>query len=183
MQASEDALDLLGRMISLDPARRISAAAALEHRYFRSAPEPTPPAQLPRPAPRVDTSLRQQLQVCGQSPPTHHCTGTDAASFNPWTAYRCRPVARNCVPSHMFVLQGTAAPQGPSALPDPAAPPAADESRAEIGEPSSRALNGTAAALRRAVGDRFDGSSGPDSGFRRFCLTGARRRSVPGGPQ
>ncbi len=63
MQASEDALDLLSRMIALDPARRISATAALQHRYFRSAPAPTPAAQLPRPAPRVDTSLRQQLQV------------------------------------------------------------------------------------------------------------------------
>ena len=64
-------------------------------------------------------------------------------------------------------------------MPDPAAPSAADESRAENGEPTSRPLNGTAAALRRAVGDRFDGSSGPDSGFRRFCLTGARRRCIP----
>ena len=63
VQASEDALDLLSRMIALDPARRISANAALQHRYFRSAPAPTPPAQMPRPALRVDTSLRQQLQV------------------------------------------------------------------------------------------------------------------------
>lgn len=50
MQASEDALDLLSRLLAFDPARRITAAEALRHRYFRSAPEPTPPDKLPRPA-------------------------------------------------------------------------------------------------------------------------------------
>lgn len=50
LQASEDVLDLLSRMVAFDPARRISAADALEHRYFRSQPPPTLPAQLPRPA-------------------------------------------------------------------------------------------------------------------------------------
>lgn len=49
-QASEDVLDLLSRMVAFDPARRISAADALNHRYFRSQPPPTPSAQLPRPA-------------------------------------------------------------------------------------------------------------------------------------
>lgn len=50
--ASEDGLDLLGRMVSLDPRRRISAEEALRHRYFRMDPAPTPAGQLPRPHPR-----------------------------------------------------------------------------------------------------------------------------------
>jgi cyclin-dependent kinase 7 len=47
--AGADALDLLGRMVSIDPRRRISAADALAHRYFRSDPQPTPADALPRP--------------------------------------------------------------------------------------------------------------------------------------
>ena len=46
--ASEDALDLIGRLLQLNPARRISAAEALEHRYFQLKPDPTPPPLLPR---------------------------------------------------------------------------------------------------------------------------------------
>ena len=47
--ASDHCLDLLRRLLSLDPRRRLSAAAALEHPYFSSAPAPTLPAQLPMP--------------------------------------------------------------------------------------------------------------------------------------
>ena len=46
--ASEDALDLIGRLLQLNPSRRISAAEALEHRYFHVKPDPTPPPLLPR---------------------------------------------------------------------------------------------------------------------------------------
>ena len=49
-QVSEDGLDLLSRMVAFDPARRITAAEALQHRYLRLQPAPTPPARLPRPA-------------------------------------------------------------------------------------------------------------------------------------
>lgn len=45
----DDALDLLSRMVSLDARRRISAADALKHRYFRVDPAPTPIGKLPRP--------------------------------------------------------------------------------------------------------------------------------------
>ncbi|KAK2078581.1 hypothetical protein QBZ16_003421 [Prototheca wickerhamii] len=47
--APDDALDLLQRMVCLSPAKRITAAQALEHRYFRSEPAPTPRERLPRP--------------------------------------------------------------------------------------------------------------------------------------
>ena len=36
--------------MAFDPARRLTAEQALQHRYFHAAPAPTPPGQLPRPA-------------------------------------------------------------------------------------------------------------------------------------
>ncbi|KAK4742858.1 hypothetical protein SAY87_000859 [Trapa incisa] len=48
--ASDDTLDLLSKMFTYDPKSRISAQQALEHRYFTSAPLPTNPDKLPRPA-------------------------------------------------------------------------------------------------------------------------------------
>ena len=40
--------DLIERMLSLDPAKRISAADALEHPYFSTEPLPCEPAEIPR---------------------------------------------------------------------------------------------------------------------------------------
>ncbi|XP_012484235.1 cyclin-dependent kinase D-3 isoform X1 [Gossypium raimondii] len=54
--ASDDALDLLLKMFTYDPKARISVKQALEHRYFSSAPPPTNPAKLPRPAPKTQAS-------------------------------------------------------------------------------------------------------------------------------
>ncbi|CAN6333209.1 unnamed protein product [Urochloa humidicola] len=52
--ASEDALDLLSRMLTYDPKARITAQQALEHRYFSTLPAPTKPSELPRPRRKVD---------------------------------------------------------------------------------------------------------------------------------
>ncbi|KAM3694292.1 hypothetical protein ACB098_07G045100 [Castanea mollissima] len=53
--ASDDALDLLSKMFTYDPKSRISVQQALEHRYFSSAPPPTNPDKLPRPAPKRES--------------------------------------------------------------------------------------------------------------------------------
>ena len=58
-QASDDAIDLLSRMVAIDPRRRMSAADALKHRYFRNDPAPTAVGQLPRPHPREDVEKQQ----------------------------------------------------------------------------------------------------------------------------
>ncbi|KAJ2489551.1 TFIIH complex serine/threonine-protein kinase subunit kin28 [Coemansia sp. RSA 2050] len=47
--SSEDAVDLMNRMLTFNPVQRISAADALQHPYFRNLPRPTAPAKLPRP--------------------------------------------------------------------------------------------------------------------------------------
>ncbi|XP_059439673.1 cyclin-dependent kinase D-3-like [Corylus avellana] len=53
--ASDDCLDLLSKMFTYDPKARISVQQALEHRYFSSAPLPTVPDKLPRPAPKRES--------------------------------------------------------------------------------------------------------------------------------
>jgi cyclin-dependent kinase 7 len=55
--AADDALDLLNRMVAVDPRRRISAADALKHRYFKMDPAPTPAGKLPKPHPREEGIL------------------------------------------------------------------------------------------------------------------------------
>eukprot|EP00252_Welwitschia_mirabilis_P006235 TRINITY_DN1705_c0_g1_i2.p1 TRINITY_DN1705_c0_g1~~TRINITY_DN1705_c0_g1_i2.p1 ORF type:complete len:433 (-),score=92.07 TRINITY_DN1705_c0_g1_i2:379-1677(-) len=53
--ASDDALDLLSKMLIFDPKQRVSAQAALEHRYFTSVPAPTRPDLLPKPSKAVQS--------------------------------------------------------------------------------------------------------------------------------
>ena len=47
-----DAIDLLYKMFTIDPSKRITAQEALKHPYFHSYPEPTPPSKLPLPPPK-----------------------------------------------------------------------------------------------------------------------------------
>ncbi|KAK9864840.1 hypothetical protein WJX84_009655 [Apatococcus fuscideae] len=57
-QASPDCLDLLRSLVAFDPARRPSAAAALQHAYFQQGPVPTHPSQLPKPKSRIEAPLK-----------------------------------------------------------------------------------------------------------------------------
>mmetsp|Transcript_42543 Transcript_42543/g.127592 ORF Transcript_42543/g.127592 Transcript_42543/m.127592 type:complete len:371 (-) Transcript_42543:442-1554(-) len=57
-KATDDALDLLSRMVCLDPKRRATADEALAHRYFRTDPLPTAPGSLPKPTAREDAPLQ-----------------------------------------------------------------------------------------------------------------------------
>jgi hypothetical protein len=53
-------------MVALDPSRRITAEDALSHQYFRNAPQPTPPAQLPKPPVRAHNPLKLGPRVRAQ---------------------------------------------------------------------------------------------------------------------
>ena len=66
---SGDALDLLSRMVSIDPRRRISAGDALRHRYFKMDPAPTAQGQLPRPHPREEEGNGGDGGGEGEMPP------------------------------------------------------------------------------------------------------------------
>ena len=46
--ASDDTLDLLGKMLAYDPRQRITAQDALKHQFFLSRPLPTLPSRLPK---------------------------------------------------------------------------------------------------------------------------------------
>jgi len=43
-------LDLLRGLLTLDPAKRLTATQALQHEYFNTLPAPCPPELLPLPA-------------------------------------------------------------------------------------------------------------------------------------
>ncbi|KAI3454897.1 hypothetical protein Pfo_011560 [Paulownia fortunei] len=68
--ASDDALDLLGKMFMYDPKARISAQQALEHRYFSSIPPATEPALLPRPPPKRESINSKVSDFNPQDGPT-----------------------------------------------------------------------------------------------------------------
>ncbi|GAV66483.1 Pkinase domain-containing protein [Cephalotus follicularis] len=68
--ASDDALDLLSKMFTYDPNSRISVQQALDHRYFSSAPLPTIPDKLPRPAPKREPLTSRNVDVNPHDGPT-----------------------------------------------------------------------------------------------------------------
>ncbi|CAG8561260.1 6641_t:CDS:2, partial [Dentiscutata heterogama] len=54
--AGNDAIDLLEKMLTFDPNKRISAREALLHPYFRNKPRPTAPVRLPKQEQKLQNS-------------------------------------------------------------------------------------------------------------------------------
>jgi serine/threonine protein kinase len=63
LQASEDALSLLSKLMAFDPRQRPTASAALAHKYFKNGPKPSEPGHLPKPPIRAHNPLKMQPQV------------------------------------------------------------------------------------------------------------------------
>jgi len=63
--AGNDALDLLEKMLTYNPSKRISAQDALLHPYFRNKPRPTPPSKLPHCA-KVDANSNKRKHLEGE---------------------------------------------------------------------------------------------------------------------
>ena len=90
LQASDEALDLLSRMMTFDASRRISAADALQHRYFRSDPPPSTLDQLPKPhrrqAPAAgDGAAAGQVEAAGGAA-AGDAAGADGGAAQPAAA-------------------------------------------------------------------------------------------------
>lgn len=89
-KASEDALDLLAAMVTLNPSRRITAEKALSHKFFVNDPQPTPPSKLPKiaksgngdgPGPvKEDQSALPMVKI---SRPSGYSTGEASAGLDP----------------------------------------------------------------------------------------------------
>lgn len=80
--ASNEALDLLEKMLIFDPTKRISAENALKHKYFSESPRPTPPENLPKITPKgknTDSSPSRVLSTELDIPP-HKKRAVAAAS-------------------------------------------------------------------------------------------------------
>jgi serine/threonine protein kinase len=60
--ASDDALDLLSKMLVYDPNKRITATEALEHPYFKNQPRPSLNKDLPLPQ-KVKKNRDEKIQV------------------------------------------------------------------------------------------------------------------------
>ena len=57
---ANDAVDLVDRLLTLDPARRLSADGMLRHDYFRRPPAPCPPGSLPRYEPCHELQMKRR---------------------------------------------------------------------------------------------------------------------------
>ncbi|EGC38059.1 p34-cdc2 protein [Dictyostelium purpureum] len=61
--ATDEAIDLISKMLLFNPAARISAAEALNHPYFTTGVKPTNPIDLPIPLAKRSNILQQRQQV------------------------------------------------------------------------------------------------------------------------
>ncbi|KAF8317157.1 CMGC/CDK/CDK7 protein kinase [Clavulina sp. PMI_390] len=66
--ASNDALDLLSRLLTYDPRRRCTAMEGLNHKYFTSLPLPTHPSNLPKTNVPLQPRALVEQQGAGSAP-------------------------------------------------------------------------------------------------------------------
>jgi cyclin-dependent kinase 12/13 len=72
------ALDLVKRMLAIDPAQRISAADALDHDWFWVAPLPTKLSELPKPPPCHELTVKRRHREQREQRQSGGSSGADA---------------------------------------------------------------------------------------------------------
>lgn len=63
-----EAIDLLSKMVCMDPRRRVSPKEALKHPYFRAKPLPTAPGLLPKPHKREENEKKRSASERSPGP-------------------------------------------------------------------------------------------------------------------
>ena len=81
---TQNGLDLINKLLTYDPSRRISAEEALEHPYFRESPLPKDPALFPTWPLKKDR--KRLMKDKTPSAPRRRVEGEDADAYDPMEA-------------------------------------------------------------------------------------------------